>query len=391
MFGVRSLRPEILRTLGVGVLVGLAVLAAMAALDRYGATSPAALVLRLPATVGLFMFLYWRYCLTDTERNYLRRQFPRDGWFKGSRRRGDAPARPNFFVVGAPKSGTTAMAFFLSQHPDIFMLYRKEAHFFGTDLQKIPHDFFVLDRERYLSLFSEAGGAPRQGEASVMYLMSKNAAREIAEFDPQSKVIIMLRNPADMLPSYHSQLLWGAYEDIPDLQEALAAETDRRQGRRIPRCTMMRDALYYREVVRYADQVQRYIDALGKDNVHVIVYEDFAADTLGTYRETLRFLGVHTSFVPTLRRVNENKVLRSFRVAQWLQDPPPAVDRLLGLLPDRLRYWLVGKLQRLNTRYVKRVPIAADLRARLLAEFEPEVRRLEALIGRQLPTWRNPG
>lgn len=390
LFGVRSLRPEILRTLGVGVLVGVTVFAATASLDVPGATSPVALAVRIPVTFGLFILLYWRFCLDDADRQMLRRQPWLTRLSSQSRTRGNSPARPNFFVVGAPKSGTTAMAYFLSQHPDVFMLYRKEAHFFGSDLEKVPHSFFVLDRDRYLSLFREADGAPRQGEASVMYLMSRNAAREIADFDPQAKVIIMLRNPVDMLPSYHSQLLWGAYEDIPDLEQALAAEADRRQGRRIPRCTMMRDALYYREVVRYADQVARYVDALGPDNVQVIVYDDFAADTLGTYRETLRFLGIRTDFVPRLRRVNENKVVRSFRVAQWLQDPPPAMDLLLGLLPDRLRYWFVGKLQRLNTRYVKRVPISARLRAILQAEFEPEVLRLEALIGRPLPAWRSP-
>ncbi|NLF38083.1 sulfotransferase, partial [bacterium] len=102
---------------------------------------------------------------------------------------------PDFFIVGAPKSGTTALHAYLGRHPSIFVPARKEPHFFGSD---IVSPAFVRDRDAYLSLFAGATTEARVGEASIWYLYSKRAAREIKEFNPDARIIIMLRNPVDM-------------------------------------------------------------------------------------------------------------------------------------------------------------------------------------------------
>src|SRR3989339_415720 len=135
--------------------------------------------------------------------------------------------KPDFFIVGAPKSGTTAMCTYLKQHPEIFMPEKKESHFFGTDLNS-PR--FIRDKKIYLSLFSKAKDERRVGESSVWYLYSKKAASEIKEFSPSASIIIMLRNPVDMLYSQHSQFLYNGNEDIACFEEALNAEQDRRRG-----------------------------------------------------------------------------------------------------------------------------------------------------------------
>lgn len=128
---------------------------------------------------------------------------------------------PNFFIVGAPKCGTTAMHIYLRQHPEIFMPEKKESHFFGSDLNS---QYFIRDREKYLSLFSEAKDVKRIGEASVWYLYSKQAAYEIKEFSPSASIIIMLRNPVDMLYAQHSQFLYNGNENIASFEDALNAE-----------------------------------------------------------------------------------------------------------------------------------------------------------------------
>jgi hypothetical protein len=111
--------------------------------------------------------------------------------------------KPDFFIVGAPKSGTTAMYFYLKQHPEIFMPERKELHFFGSDFFA-PH--FVRDLKDYLKFFEGADNKKRIGEASPWYLYSKRAAFEIKEFNPDADIIIMLRNPVDMMYSLRETL-----------------------------------------------------------------------------------------------------------------------------------------------------------------------------------------
>ena len=294
---------------------------------------------------------------------------------------------PDYFIVGAPKSGTTALDAYLSQHPEIYVCYRKEMHFFGRDLTKEPHEFFVLDEDRYRWMFREARPGQRVGEASVHYLLSKTAAQEIRDFSPAARIIIMLRNPVDMLYSFHSQLLWGTYEDIPDFETALAAEPDRRAGRRLPRCAMMRQALYYREVASFAGQVERYFEVFGRDRVHVVLFDDFSTDPAGAYRNVLEFLDVSPHQLGDYRVVNANKTLRSRWLAERIQRPPRMVSRLSGLIPDKRRYWLYWLVSRLNSKIERRAPLTADLRARLLQEMAPEVGHLGELLGRDLSHW----
>src|SRR3990172_12275584 len=193
---------------------------------------------------------------------------------------------PDFFIAGAPKSGTTAMYMYLKQHPEIFMPEKKESHFFSTDL-KSP--MFIRDKEIYLSLFSGAKDEKRVGEASVWYLYSKNAASEIKEFSPSASIIIMLRNPVDMLYSQHSQFLYNCNENISSFEEALNAEEDRRRGLRIPPGVHFVESLFYRETVQYTEQVERYFNIFGRENVHIIIYDDFRNNTANVYRESLRF------------------------------------------------------------------------------------------------------
>src|SRR5262252_9724271 len=101
--------------------------------------------------------------------------------------------RPDFFIVGAPRCGTTAMGRFLAEHPDIFMA-RKEMHAFGKDLH-FGRRFYRRSLEAYQSEFVGAGDRKRVGEASVWYLFSKTAASELKQFNPDSRIIIMLREP----------------------------------------------------------------------------------------------------------------------------------------------------------------------------------------------------
>jgi hypothetical protein len=233
----------------------------------------------------------------------------------------EAVRRPDLFIVGAPKSGTTAMYEYLRQHRDLFLPGRKELRYFGQDLDIRNRTPLSLDE--YLAYFAEAPPGSRIGTAYVWYLFSRSAAREIAAFAPNAAIIAMVRNPLDMLPALHAEHLVNGNEDIADFRAALAAEPDRRAGKRIPRHAHLPQGLLYSEVPRYAEQIQRYFDAFGRDRVHVIVYEDFARSPEAEYRSVLRFLGVSESFAPeTFGVVNARRRIRSERLRQLLSRPP---------------------------------------------------------------------
>lgn len=301
--------------------------------------------------------------------------------------------KPDFFIVGAPKCGTTAMQDYLSQHPDIFMpdakppLYRgKELHFFGSDLKANRK---ILTKEEYLSHFREAKDEKRVGEATVWYLYSKRAAFEIKEFNPSSKIIIMLRKPVEMLYSYHSQLVYNGDEFIEDFRAALHAEPDRKRGLLGPRQSSIPiERFFYREVVRYHEQVKRYFDVFGRENVHIIIFDDFETDISRVYRETLRFLDVDEDFEPSFKVINPNKKVRSKFLRDFLRNPPHVAQWFAKyFIPMSAGRGFIEMLKDYNTKFELLEPMDTELRKQLQSEFAPEVEKLSELLGRDLTHW----
>lgn len=293
--------------------------------------------------------------------------------------------KPNFFIVGAPKSGTTALYHFLRQHPDIYMPNAKEPHFFGcADEPEIASRTL----SEYLDLFREGGGKPRVGEASVYYLYSRQAARRIHDFDPNARIIIMLRDPVSMIPSLHQQRFYSDNETIPDLEQALAAESARKNGGLpMPRRINNPHALFYRDIGRYSEQVKRYLEVFPRDQIKIILFDDFIAHLPGVFRDTLVFLGVDPDFSPVFERVNDSRWVRYLWLRRWLEQPLHR-GRLRGLVP--FRRTLYEALRSWNTLGDSKNRVSATQKERLRREFEPEIRQLAKLIGRDLQHWIHP-
>ena len=297
--------------------------------------------------------------------------------------------KPDFFIVGAPKCGTTSMSEYLKQHPEIFVSEPKEPHFFGTDLKSLWSDRFerYRDKDKYLSLFADVRDEKRVGEASPWYLYSRQAAVEIKQFNPVSRIIIMLRNPVEMVYSLHGQQLYNGNEDIFDFEEALEAEEDRRNGRRLPETAHNPAALFYTDTARYCGQVQRYFDVFGRENVHIIVFDDFIGDTSQVYRETLEFLEVAPDFQLQFAVHNPAKSIRSTRLHRFTVARPAFLRRVKWVLPNSLRRRMVKSLVRFNVRKGSRPPLSQELRHRLQQDFMEEVEGLSVLLDRDLTHW----
>ena len=305
--------------------------------------------------------------------------------------------KPNFFIVGAPKCGTTALHEYLQHHPDAYLPFYKEPHFFGADLAGSRFLQFRDKPRKYLKLFRDVRGEARIGESSPWYLASSSAAAEMHRYDAGAKIIIMLRNPIDMMYSMWSQFRYSGNEQIETFEEALAAESEREAGNRIRRAAHCITGLRYRHMTRFSEQVKRYFDCFGREQVMVIIFDDFRADTAAVYRSALEFLELDSDVNVSFGIRNPNKEVR----LAWLQKLIVSTGFSLMLLKDRLTFMAttsallpyayrtraVEGVIAAYTRYERRSPLTPETRRRLAQELSGEVDQLSALLGRDFSHW----
>jgi len=300
---------------------------------------------------------------------------------------------PDFFIVGAPGCGTTFMHEHLRAHPAIFMPELKEPSYFCPDLDSgTPADgrIFTRDLETYLALFDRAAVGQSAGEASPFYLYSTEAAWRIAAFRPDARIIIMLRDPADMIRYLHARRYFVGSEDIERFEEALAAEDARKRGERLPADVWNVKGLQYRQVGRYAEQVERYLSGFPPEQIKLIIFEEFRADPAGTYSDVLRFLGMDSDHTMPLQQVNPSLGVRHRRLHRFLLTPFLRKG-FRRVAPARLRESVRSLIIRINAR-PQRPDFDPVLRGRLQAELRPDVERLSQSIGRDLTAiWYRPG
>jgi hypothetical protein len=293
---------------------------------------------------------------------------------------------PDFFIVGAPKAGTTALHEGLRLHPDVHLPRQKDvpSPYVGTDLR---FGRWQLSEDAYRASLSPGAGESIVGETCVWYLYSKTAATEIARLRPDAQIVMVLRNPVEMIAGQHEQFLYNGNEVLERLEDALEAEEDRAQGRRIPRSAHFPDGLRYVETARYAGQVRRYLDAFPPEQLGIFLYEDLVADETGVVARILRRIGASPTEEP-LPRVNEAKHVRNRTLQRVLMTPPPALERAYHrVVPQRYHCRLAAWGVRNNVVKRRRPPLSRELRERLVGLLEDDIRELAGLIGRDLDRW----
>ena len=180
---------------------------------------------------------------------------------------------PNFFIVGAAKCGTTSLVHYLKQHPEVYFSPVKEpAHF----IKDAPSEYAYPEFERYLSLFKKAGDAKAIGEASTGYLFDEGAAVRIYNKFPSAKIIIILRNPSEMVFSF-----WR-YEQVCGYEDKTFEYVISEEGRRYRNSKEFKDecrkwwANYaYMDRGLYFEQVKRYVDVFGRDKVKIYIFAEY--------------------------------------------------------------------------------------------------------------------
>jgi hypothetical protein len=286
--------------------------------------------------------------------------------------------KPNFFILGAPKCGTTSLAAWLSEHPHIYMP-QKEPHFFNTDYRR-----FLNSLEGYERLFAGANGRHRVvGEASVWYLSSALAVKNILDYAPDAKFIVMLRNPVDMAPSLHEEQVFTGRENIAEFAKAWNLQDVRRAGRSLPTMVWDPKLVQYGDLCSLGAQVQRLLETVPRERVKFLLLEDIADDPGAAYRAVLAFLGVDDDHRQDFDTHNRAKTRRwkSLVTVAWAVSSAKAalgIQRGLGLWK---RIDAVNRVER------PRPPIDADMKQTLRDYFAADVALLQRLIGRDLSQW----
>jgi hypothetical protein len=287
--------------------------------------------------------------------------------------------KPNFFIVGAPKCGTSAWFEYLRSHPDIYFPQMKEPCFFAFDL---PNFRIVRSEADYARLFSGAGTAKVIGDASAVHLMSEAAAKAIHDYNPAAKILILLRNQEEYLPSLHNQFLWEFAEEIEDFEMAWKLSGRRTPETIPPTCAEPR-SLDYAAMGRFDEQVARYLDEFPRDQVMVLHFEDWVTNPKAAYFNILDFLGLPDDGRSEFEVVHEGMTYRSRRAARWLLYPPKIVrkvarlvKRVTGLRPETNLRVMEKITELLSSRGYKR-KISPQLREEIRHYYAEDNRHLE--------------
>jgi hypothetical protein len=278
----------------------------------------------------------------------------------------------------------------LAQHPQVCFSEPKEPHFFT----RVSEDFDLARMQtEYIRTFFPADQLSRDalGEGSPSYLYSPQAIRIIDRMFPAARLLVMVRNPLEMIPSYHARLLFTLDEDVADFETAWRLQSLRAKGQSIPsRCRDPR-LLQYAEIGRVGARLADLIELVGRERVKTIVLDDFVFAPLTVYREVLDFLGLEHDEKTNVGRMNSTKTYRS-HVIQWLlMRPPKIVQRLIPRTVGPSEPGIAGRLfKRLRKANIVRThwrPISASVRQELVDCVRGDVDLLARLLNRDLSHW----
>lgn len=248
----------------------------------------------------------------------------------------DRPGQPNFFIVGAAKAGTTYIHSLLSAHPNVCMSTDKEPHFFATTYSGKAYSMRpgrIDSLPEYLNLFPDRHSSTIVGEASPSYLWCPESAQRIHDFNPQAKILILLRDPIERAFSHY---LMDIREGVQTLtfEDALAHDatvSPREWGG---------PSHLYVDLGMYAKQVSRYCDQFPKEQILVIESAHLHSEPKATLARILAFLGLdpNWSVAEEWSRSESNRYARPRgRIAAGVMGSRFVRQSAVALLPKSIR------------------------------------------------------
>ena len=283
----------------------------------------------------------------------------------------------DFFIVGAPKAGTTSLFYYLNKNKGICMSNIKEPNFFSSKdlkIQKIYYDSLILDNlKEYERIFTPKNKQQIIGEASVSYLFYPNVANRIFDYNPRSKIIIILRDPVERAFSHYSMdLRLGHVKQSLDELFDLGLNN--------------KDNLFFQQYIllgQYYEQVNRYIKVFGRENICVKFYDELKLDASSFYSDILKFLHQENDHNIDFNQPFNKSKLPSNKFIKWLYSWPIIRKISLIFLP-------LSVIEFINIKFFKENNniITNDLKSKLHSFFLEDIEKLEKLLSKDLKSWK---
>lgn len=305
---------------------------------------------------------------------------------------------PDFILIGAAKCGTTAMYELLRHHPEIFWSPVKEPHYFSgfevsnftnhfrqnnvTDPEgyfsqsPLPRKFqlFLNDPKQYNRLFEGAPAGKIRGEASTSYLYSERAPEAIFRHNPKTRLIAILRNPAERAFSHYVMALKYGYTKDDFLTAIKKDQAKKEKG--------WGQSELFLELGHYDEQIEHYYKYFPRNQVHVIIYEEWKLRRQKTIEELIAFLDISPMDHPEQKTYNAGEIPRFVRFNQWIHRMglrQYLADRLPPAIKEKLRAWYLKPKEKDS--------LTSEGRSFLKEYYEPRIRRLEEILERDLSIW----
>jgi hypothetical protein len=272
------------------------------------------------------------------------------------------------------------MTMWLREHPNVFIPSDKEPHFFNDDDRR-----GITALDQYEALFS--GARPEHtaiGEGSVWYLSSSTAATNILQYQPNARFIVMIRNPIEMAPSLHAQMVITGHENVRDFEAAWLLQEDRRRGRNLPTLSWSTRRLLYGDICSLGAQLNRLRSVVPREQVLVVLLDDIREDARREYLKVLGFLGIPDDGRTQFPVYNDGRVNRWPRLARWAFMAGAIKSRLGGF---KSGLGLLGRFEKYNQTSQSRTAISEELAALLAAHFSDDIYLLEQFLSRDLSKW----
>lgn len=277
---------------------------------------------------------------------------------------------PNLFIVGVPRAGTTSIAEYLKQHPQIFMPNIKHPGYFD-DYINPAFPMYFENKKNYLSLYAEAKTQKYLGDATHLFHSIK-APLKIKKFNPISKIIIILRKPSEVVSSFYES---GSLNHSIPVEDALKEKNQ---------MTFLLD-----ENLKYFRNTKKWIDVFGKNNVHIIVYEDLKKDTKKEFSKICKFLGIRDisneiNFTPH----NRARELKNKWLTTIIKKSPISwrlfIKRFLN--PSQLVNFR-NFIEKVTTKKIIKHELSKKLEQEINSKYSNELNKVSKLIKRDLTGW----
>jgi len=318
--------------------------------------------------------------------------------------------KPNFFIVGAAKTGTTSLYHYLNQHPEIYMCPIKEPHFHSKDFiiskfserykkrieldlkkyfeeKKLPpkHIAHINKLNEYLELFREVKNEKAIGEVSNGYLFSKVAAKNIYKFNKNAKVIIILRDPVKRAFSgwlmelklnreIDKNFITAVIKDYKKLKKGWGISNNYIEG-----------GLYY-------EKVKRYFDVFPKDQIKIIIFEKMVQNMQDAIKDILKFLNVNINFkIDISEKYNVKELPRFLIINQF-------IDKIISSKFIRIKLEYYTQFLNKNFNCYKNILFSkkglpslsnSDIKY-LIPFFKEDIEKLSELVKYDFSDWIKP-